>query len=321
MRVSGPIPVVFDTDIGGDVDDALALALALASPEIEVVAVSVGHGDSGLIQRRARTAARILGLAGRGDVPVLRGVAGWMSGEDAYRWRGEPVGLLAGGLPGDAQIVDVPAVEWICRAARAQELEIVATGPFTTVATALREDSTLAGRLRGLTVMGGMVHPEHLPRWWCEHPEEATPAIDYNTQCDPAAALTCAQSGVAMTWVTIEVTLHTKLTTAGLERLRTAGTPLCDALAQLAKTWSDKGFRHREHGQPDAVANLHDPLAMASLIGGDWLTMRSERLRYAIEDGLFVARPDDNGTAARVSTGVDAAAFERFFLDRVARGS
>ena len=39
------LPVVIDTDIGGDIDDAFALALAVASPELEVVGVTtVGRG-------------------------------------------------------------------------------------------------------------------------------------------------------------------------------------------------------------------------------------------------------------------------------------
>ena len=33
--MSTPIPIVIDTDIGSDPDDALALCLALASPEVE----------------------------------------------------------------------------------------------------------------------------------------------------------------------------------------------------------------------------------------------------------------------------------------------
>jgi hypothetical protein len=34
------VPVILDTDIGSDVDDAFALALAVASPELELVAVT-----------------------------------------------------------------------------------------------------------------------------------------------------------------------------------------------------------------------------------------------------------------------------------------
>src|SRR5258708_24602397 len=64
------LPLVFDPDIGTDVDDALALALILASPEVRLVGVTVTSGD---VELRALIAARLLGLAGRQDVPVLIG--------------------------------------------------------------------------------------------------------------------------------------------------------------------------------------------------------------------------------------------------------
>jgi inosine-uridine nucleoside N-ribohydrolase len=66
-----PIPVVLDTDIGGDIDDALGLALVLASPELELRAVTTVSGDTSL---RARIAARMMQAAGRPDIPLGRGV-------------------------------------------------------------------------------------------------------------------------------------------------------------------------------------------------------------------------------------------------------
>jgi hypothetical protein len=43
---SKPLPVVIDTDIGGDIDDAFALGLAVVSPELQIVGITtVGKGD------------------------------------------------------------------------------------------------------------------------------------------------------------------------------------------------------------------------------------------------------------------------------------
>jgi inosine-uridine nucleoside N-ribohydrolase len=112
---SGPVPVVYDTDIGDNVDDALALVLALASPEIALTAVSVeatGHPE---------VARRLLDAAGRSEVPVT--VA-------------PPLG---------------------------DGVHLVATGPFTNVADALRADPAMAARLDGITVMGGMVDAGRFP--------------------------------------------------------------------------------------------------------------------------------------------------------------
>jgi purine nucleosidase len=318
--------VVFDTDIGTDVDDALALALALGSPEIELRAVSVVNGDEALLDLRARIAARLLGLAGRTDIPVLRGHPARLSASDRHTHLGhEGEGLLDVPFAGeDAPILADHGADWLIAQSRRERLHVVATGPFTTVAVALQRDPSLATRLRGMSVMGGMVHPEHFsPCWqqWLRQPGNRGEQLDYNTACDPLAALVCAESGVPMTWVTIEITLQTGMTRGALLALRNAGTPFCDALARLTAIWAERFYRHESHDLPGTVANYHDPLAMASVIGGPWLSLREEALRYAVESGLFVARPapasDSRARRASVSVAVDSAAFESFWLARV----
>src|ERR1700692_1471821 len=67
-----PTPVFVDTDIGDDIDDALALALLLCSPEVEVVGVSTVFGDTFL---RACLASYLLQTYGHPDIPVAAGQA------------------------------------------------------------------------------------------------------------------------------------------------------------------------------------------------------------------------------------------------------
>src|SRR5262245_17432712 len=67
-----PIPIVIDTDGGADPDDAIALALALASPDVDVRGVTTVDGD---VELRARMAARLLGMGGRPEVPVVPGAS------------------------------------------------------------------------------------------------------------------------------------------------------------------------------------------------------------------------------------------------------
>ena len=56
------VPVLIDTDIGDDIDDALALALALSSPELDVRGVTTVHGDA---HSRALLVCRFLHAVGR----------------------------------------------------------------------------------------------------------------------------------------------------------------------------------------------------------------------------------------------------------------
>src|SRR5512138_3654708 len=65
-----PIPIIFDTDIGDDIDDALALALALQSPELDVRLVTTVLDDT---ETRTRLAWKELGLYNRRDIPLATG--------------------------------------------------------------------------------------------------------------------------------------------------------------------------------------------------------------------------------------------------------
>src|ERR1039458_6920925 len=66
------IPIILDTDIGDDIDDALALALALQSPELDVRGVTTVIDD---VELRTRLAWKELGLYGRRDIPLGTGAS------------------------------------------------------------------------------------------------------------------------------------------------------------------------------------------------------------------------------------------------------
>jgi purine nucleosidase len=72
--------VVLDTDLGSDVDDALALAVLLGSPEVELIGAVTGYGPVAL---RARLAAGFAALAGR-RLTVVAGVAEPLSGRPVW---------------------------------------------------------------------------------------------------------------------------------------------------------------------------------------------------------------------------------------------
>src|SRR5260370_13001115 len=64
------IPILLDTDIGSDIDDAFALALVLASPELDLQGATTCCTDA---EDRAWMVCRFLTAAGRKDVPVAWG--------------------------------------------------------------------------------------------------------------------------------------------------------------------------------------------------------------------------------------------------------
>src|SRR5882762_3807946 len=69
---ASPEKAIIDTDIGDDIDDAFAVALALKSPEVQILGITTTFGDT---ETRAKLVDRMLGEAGRADIPVAAGVA------------------------------------------------------------------------------------------------------------------------------------------------------------------------------------------------------------------------------------------------------
>jgi purine nucleosidase len=318
--VTPPIPIVIDTDVGADPDDALALTLALASPEVDVRGVTIVSGD---VSWRARIATRLLGMAGRSDVPVFLG-----RGEPQQMSGAEGEGLLDRPHHGPVATVQAtPAVEWLLTESRRGSFHLVAIGPLTNVAAAIEEDPAFAGRLLGLTVMGGLLDERAMPISWQRAIQErgATAWPDYNTKCDPVAALTVARCGIPITWVTLDATMRAPLRAAA-RRLLPLDHSLGAALGRMIDAWHAAWFPTAlpppDDPSPvpaDAVAILHDPLAVASLFPGEWLRLRPTRLASSIEDGAFRLREQPDGVPGRLATKVDGAGFEAFLVARVMR--
>lgn len=314
-----PRPILFDTDIGSDVDDALALGLLLAEPEaLRLVAVTSVGRDAPL---RARIAARLLGLAGRREIEVCAGASlPLLRPGSAFGLWGHEQHCFADGP--DARLSDEPAAERIVRAAReVPELELVAVGPLTNLARALALDPGLPGRVAGLTIMGGHIRRVAIGERVCE------PGIDYNLCSDPEASVAVLGAGFPTTLVTADVTLQVWLTKTQLGRLD-AGSTLARALAAQVRLWTP--VQHRifvEHLggtlASENVAFLHDPLTVLALIDPSPLRFEELHIVPTIERGVMRTRELDPrlglGAPMHVATAVDKAAAEAAIADRLAR--
>jgi purine nucleosidase len=316
--VTGPRPILFDTDIGSDVDDALALGLILACPaELELHAVTTVAGDAAL---RAQIAAALLALAGRRDVDVCAGEEQpLLRARERFGWFGHEASYA---LPEPAlRLSSEPAPQRIVRAARELPgLELVAVGPLTNLARALALDPELPGRVAGLTVMGGHVREARIGEHVC------APGIDYNLCSDPEASVAVLGAGFRTTLVTADVTLSTWLTERDRERLAAGGALARELAAQVA-VWTPVQ-RRLFTGMggtlaPDNAAFLHDPLAVLSLVDPAPLRFEPLRIVTTVEQGVLRTHeaPADAalGSPMRVATRVDAQLAARRIVEALLR--
>jgi purine nucleosidase len=260
--------VLIDTDPG--IDDAIAILLALASPELTVRGITVVHGnvpvDAGTLN-----AFKVLDLAGRRDVPVVRGAATPLlrPPRHAELVHG-PDGL--GGLfppPDDARPYAGDAAAFIAeRLHEATEpVTMVALGPLTNVAVALTATPDVREHLGRLVVMGGAIR--------CEG--NVTPAAEFNIYADPEAAQIVLRSGVPITLVPLDVTMRAIFPGETARRLSRSEDPVERAVGELG------AFVARVYSEFYGVDGfaLHDPLAMAVAI--DPTLVETQDLWVAVE--------------------------------------
>jgi purine nucleosidase len=309
-------PVILDTDLGSDVDDALCLALALASPELEIVGITCVGRES---RRRAQIARRLLELAGRDEIPVYAGSRVPIVGVGGLNWFGhEGGGVLS---PGEEPAIDalhaVDAIERLSK--RYDGLEVVAVGPMTNLAVALAKDPDLAGRIHRLSIMGG-----HLRR--AEYGGHVfAPGLDYNLCSDPHASCAVLRSGIPTRLVTADVTLRTWITEADVAELERSGHPCLLAIARAVRLWTP--VMNRLFGaagcdmSADNASFLHDPLTYACAYDESFCTFADLEIETRIEDGVLRtlerAEPSEETFPMRCAVDVDAKAVHDHFMERV----
>src|SRR5579884_2393043 len=254
--------VLIDTDIGDDIDDALALALALSSPEIELHGVTTVFGNT---QLRARLAAQLLHVYGCADIPVAAGLSFPL--QMRHRPSGVPqAAILNPHVP--ERISASSAPEFIIQQALAypNQLTLVCIGPLTNIATALQMEPRLFLLIRSIVMMGGT---------------SGLPIREQNVSSDPLAARYVFSSGIPITLLGINITRRCQMLPGDLERLRASCTQQAQLLYKLLSVWQ----RHRPRWHPQ-LPYLHDPLTNAALCAPHLFEFKEITVRVAIDGPL-----------------------------------
>jgi inosine-uridine nucleoside N-ribohydrolase len=220
-RGEATLKIIYDTDIGWMNDDCIAAILALHAPGLELVGITPVMGNYDLALEVA-CALRLTELSGREDVPVAAGFDRPLLHErDAYAGRmwGQWATFrsdfdIPPGLPGRAPDPR-HAVDFIIDSVRAApgEITILAVGPLTNLAVAIRKAPDIVKLIPSVVIMGGGL--AMLPGGW----GNSTPLAEFNFWVDPEAARMVMRSGLAITLVPINLCRQTHLPLAMVERL------------------------------------------------------------------------------------------------------
>jgi len=296
-------PVLIDTDPG--IDDALALLFAWSSPEIRVEFITTVAGNVPVAAANTNL-ARLLALRRPAPRPVAApGAAGPLARalSTATRYHGEDgLGDLPD-WPAAEPLKESPgAVSVMVDAARryGRELTVIALGPLTNMALALKENAAAMGQIGRVVAMGGAV----------DVPGNVTPTAEFNMNVDPEAAHRVFAAGLPLDIVPLDATRQAVLPRAGM-RATLARSP--GPLAGRIQAFSERGFRI-SHADGEAGMALHDPLAVAVAIDPSMVKWEAVRLAIGPDGETQRASGAPN---CRIAKGVDRDRFIGFFLDRL----
>jgi inosine-uridine nucleoside N-ribohydrolase len=281
-----PVPIVLDTDIGSDIDDAFALALVLDSPELDLRAVTTVSGDT---QARARIAAKMLWEAGRLNVPVAAGEPGGKLEISQARW--------AHGFTSPS-LLSERAVDLL-----KQEIDrghgtivVVAIGPLTNVAALLQRFPEEKKNIQQIVLMGGSIARGYYPG--------SGSTAEYNIAADIPASQAVFSSGIPILMAPLDVTARLQLDAPNRARLFAQSTPSIDALHQLYILW----------GQP--TPTLHDPMAVSLLLDPRLCTTKPMSIQ--IDDHGMTREVTGKAVNAVVAVETTPSKFIDFYMSRVA---
>jgi purine nucleosidase len=262
--------IIIDCDPG--IDDAQAIIMAYQHPETKIEAITTVAGNVGVDLTTANV-LKILDILAAPIIPVYAGAASALVEpcENASFFHGND-GLGDSGLTNSSRKVkDEHAALALVRMAKENpgELELIAIGPLTNLALALRLDPLLPSRYKRLVVMGGAYYAQGNTR--------NLPA-EFNFYADPEAASVVLDQWPQITMVSWETTISHGIHLADYQSLLNKENPRSDFLKQITKNSFDYliNMLNRE------MSFLADPLAMAVLLEPE-IVLGSDLVHVEIE--------------------------------------
>ncbi len=254
--------ILLDTDIGDEIDDALALYFAMEQG-VEIVGITTVYKNT---DERARISKRLLKLYGKGyeNIPVFAG-------------EGTPIAEAPTEYPHTCHYHDMldsdeyapdgacdEAIDFIIESCEkyGEELAVVAIGPFTNIARAIEKNKDAVNKAGAVVIMGGAYYRQY---------------ADWNVMCDVEAADVMFSSLKNLECMGADVTHRLLLSRDEHQKLIDCKKDgATKEIGELIRLWSIVN--------PDRCPTLHDPLAVYYAMRPDICKVESQRVKV-ITDG------------------------------------
>ncbi|CAJ1886232.1 unnamed protein product [Sphenostylis stenocarpa] len=259
--------LIIDTDPG--IDDSMAILMAFQSPEVEVLGLTTVFGNT-TTELSTLNALLLCEIAGRENLPVAEGsseplkggtprVADFVHGEDGLGNTFLP--------PPKGKKIELSACEFLVEKVSEYpgEVSVLALGPLTNVALAIKRDSSFASKVKRIVILGGSFFALG----------NVNPAAEANIYGDPEAADIVFTCGANIVVVGINITTQVQFTDADLLQLKESKGKYAPFLSDICKFYRDW------HVKSDCVHGifLHDPVSFVALVRPDLFTFKEGVVR------------------------------------------
>ena len=260
--------IIMDVDTG--TDDAVAILMAIASPEIDLLGICSVNGNRN-VELTTDNTLRVVDFVGKGDeVKVYKGCAlPLVCTLDPARRPLIPYGdKYFDGQDNHGNHLDLPetelkpqeinAVSWLIDTLMKSDgdISIVALGPLTNIAVAMRAEPRITQKIKELIIMGGALEEGN-----SGPPQRA----EFNFWADPEAAEIVLRSGCKLTIVPLDVTHKTCIKESEADEFLAYGTKSGYAAATFIKRRVGNYRKWQPVCAPDE-APIHDALCIAGLL-------------------------------------------------------
>lgn len=279
-------PILFDTDIGTNIDDPFALALILASPELDLRGATTVSGKT---EQRAMMLCRFFTMTGRRHTPVAVGADPQPERAigSQYQYYYHPDVLFNR----TTKPVKESAVEFLHARLKAQpgRVTILACGPLTNIARLLKEKPEAKGLIKQIIWSGGFLAEARVP--------------EPNAAADPAAVKTVFGSGVPLIIVPTNTTDGCTLSAADVKRIFAPKTALSLQVECLYQLWDEE------------KPSLADVIAASLCVNDRFVTLKEACVEV---NGQGRTTLGDGKANARVVTEVREKEFVQWYVERMA---
>lgn len=245
--------VIIDTDAGAD--DCAAIILAAKSRNLDILGVTTLAGNVSL-EQSAENVLMALETAGS-DAPVYKGAAAHYDGT-----RIDACSVFGTDGMGDAGLIhpvrkaeEKDAVDFILDSVRANpgEVELVALGPTTNIANAIKKDPDTMKRVKMIWSMGTAGLREG----------NASPVAEFNVYLDAPAYKTMLDSDIPLTIISLEVCGGDAMWTDEHFKILSKGNEACrfivTSFGKIREFYKDNGEESVKNCDTMAMSCVIDP--------------------------------------------------------------